>query len=51
VSGDPDTVHTAGVSVKGRTRNEDSMTIEDFEDYVVAWPGEIPAKARGKARK
>ncbi len=46
VSGDPDTVHAAGISVKGRTQSEAEMTIEDFEDYVVAWPGEIPAKAR-----
>lgn len=53
VSGDPDTVHQAGISVRGRTISEDDVDIEDFEDYVVEWPltvGEEEAarKPRGK---
>lgn len=48
VSGDPATVHAAGISVKGRTRNEADMTIEDLEDFVVAWPGQMPARARSR---
>jgi uncharacterized cysteine cluster protein YcgN (CxxCxxCC family) len=42
VSGDPETVHSAGVSVRGRTQSEADMTIDDFEDYIVDWPGEGP---------
>lgn len=40
VSGDPDTVHMAGVSVRGRTVPEDGLPLEDYEHHVVAWPGE-----------
>jgi uncharacterized protein len=48
VSGDPNSVHAAGISVSGRTRNEGDMSVEDLEDHVVDWPGEIPPKARRK---
>jgi len=40
VSGDPETVHEAGVSVRGRTLSETDVAVEDFEDYLVEWPGE-----------
>ena len=40
VSGDPETVHAAGISVRGRTVSEDGVDVEDFEDYLVDWPGE-----------
>jgi uncharacterized protein len=42
VSGDPDTVHWAGVSVRGRVLGEDEVAEADLEDHVVAWPGEEP---------
>lgn len=42
VSGDPETVHEAGVSVRGRTVSEAGIEVEDFEDYLVEWPGEEP---------
>ncbi len=45
VSGDPDTVHQAGVSVQGRTVPEDGMALEEYEHHVVAWPGEMPEPA------
>jgi uncharacterized protein len=51
VSGDPATVHISGISVQGRTRSEGAMTAEDLEDYVVSWPGEIPAGAAKPAGK
>jgi uncharacterized cysteine cluster protein YcgN (CxxCxxCC family) len=38
VSGDPRTVHEAGVSAKGRTISEEGLDVEDLEDYVVDWP-------------
>lgn len=36
VSGDPETVVQAGMSIKGRTIEESE--IDDIEDYIVAWP-------------
>jgi len=35
ISGDPETVHEAGISVRGRAVSEDG--VEDFEDYVIRW--------------
>ncbi len=46
VSGDPETVVTAGVSTKGRTIPEDGLTPDDFEDYIVKWPRRIPKLAK-----
>jgi len=46
VSGDRDTVHEAGVSVRGRTVPETGLTAEDFEDYLVDWPGRVPTGAK-----
>ena len=40
VSGDPETVHAAGISVRGRTVREQDVAVEDFEDYLVDWPME-----------
>ncbi|MCW4113853.1 YcgN family cysteine cluster protein [Aurantimonas sp. MSK8Z-1] len=42
VSGDPETVHEAGISVRGRTISEEGMEPEDLEDHLVDWPGENP---------
>ena len=38
VSGDPNTVHAEGMSVKGRAVEEKDAI--DLEDYIVAWPDE-----------
>jgi len=38
VSGDPHTVHEAGISVRGRTVAEDGVPVDDYEDYIVEWP-------------
>ncbi len=37
VSGDPETVHQAGVSVRGRTVPEAGLEPEDYEDHIVDW--------------
>ena len=36
VSGDPETVHAAGISVRGRVISE--RETDDFENHVVSWP-------------
>ena len=52
VSGDPDSVHAAGVSVRGRVAlSETDIDVEDYEDRIVAWPGRMPKPARRKAAK
>jgi hypothetical protein len=49
VSGDPETVHIAGVSVRGRVSASETDVPEDqLEDYLVSWPMRVPAAARRK---
>lgn len=40
VSGDPATVHAAGMSVRGRVVSEDFVAVDDYVRWIVAWPGE-----------
>ncbi|MGE0232956.1 MAG: YcgN family cysteine cluster protein [Flavobacteriaceae bacterium] len=40
VSGDPETVVSAGISVRGRTVPEEEASEEDWEDYFVDWPAQ-----------
>ena len=51
VSGDRDTVHEAGVSVRGRVQGtEGEIADEDLEDHIVRWPALLPKRARLKKR-
>jgi uncharacterized cysteine cluster protein YcgN (CxxCxxCC family) len=38
VSGTPDTVVAAGISVKGRTQSEEGIAEDDLGDYIADWP-------------
>jgi uncharacterized cysteine cluster protein YcgN (CxxCxxCC family) len=50
VSGDPETVHTAGISVRGRVAiSEEDIAIEDYEDRIVSWPSRMPARSKRPA--
>ncbi len=51
VSGDPESVHTAGVSVRGRTISEEGMELADYEDHLVTWPTEMPGQKRARRRR
>jgi uncharacterized cysteine cluster protein YcgN (CxxCxxCC family) len=50
VSGDAETVHVAGVSVRGRVSgSEDELSDEELENRIVSWPSRIPRRARRRA--
>ena len=52
MSGDPETVHAAGVSVRGRVAaSEADVPDERLEEFMVAWPGKVPKGARQRAVK
>ncbi len=42
VSGDPETVHLAGISVRGRVVSETEIPVERYEDRIVRWPAVDP---------
>lgn len=47
ISGDPETVHAAGISVKGRiAASEEAVSEDDLEDHIVSWPAKRPKAAR-----
>ena len=51
ISGDPNTVHEAGVSVRGRVwGTEDECEVADLEDHIVQWPSRLPKRAKLKKR-
>ena len=51
-SGSAETVHAAGISVRGRVAaSEKDVPDEKLEEYIVAWPGKWPKGARRKARR
>jgi hypothetical protein len=48
VSGDPETVHQAGVSVRGRVAvSEDDIPDESSVDFIATWPTKWPKGAKG----
>jgi uncharacterized protein len=47
VSGDPETVHQARVSVRGRVKDlEDEVSSNDLHDHIVDWPLRWPKRAK-----
>jgi uncharacterized cysteine cluster protein YcgN (CxxCxxCC family) len=51
VSGDTETVHAAGVSVRGRvSASEKDVPDAKLEEYIVSWPGKVPKGAKAKRK-
>ncbi len=51
VSGDPETVHVAGVSVRGRlSGTENEISDPELEDHIVQWPIRLPKRARTRSK-
>jgi uncharacterized cysteine cluster protein YcgN (CxxCxxCC family) len=49
LSGDPETVHEAGISVRGRVKDlEDDVPEAALERRIVDWPLRMPKRARSK---
>jgi uncharacterized cysteine cluster protein YcgN (CxxCxxCC family) len=48
ISGDPNSVHEAGISVHGRTVNEEGVHDDDLENYIITW---VPPVRRIGSRK
>jgi uncharacterized protein len=47
LSGDPDSVHVAGISVRGRvSASEEEVPDDELEDRIVNWPLKLPKAAR-----
>jgi hypothetical protein len=51
ISGDPNSVHEAGVSVRGRVYgSEDDVPDDQLQDHIVQWPARLPKRAKVKAK-
>ncbi len=49
ISGSPETVHEAGVSVRGRvTASEEDLPIELWPEHIVRWPNRPPPRRSRK---
>jgi uncharacterized cysteine cluster protein YcgN (CxxCxxCC family) len=52
ISGDPETVHLAGVSVRGKvSASEENVPDERLEEHIVNWPLKWPKAARAGAKR
>ena len=48
VSGDPETVHRAGISVRGRTLAEADVAVDELDTRVIRWIKTVPLRRQPK---
>lgn len=48
VSGDPETVHAAGASVRGKTRPEGRLKVRQLVRRIVEWPAPLARRPKAK---
>jgi uncharacterized cysteine cluster protein YcgN (CxxCxxCC family) len=46
VSGDPDSVHRAGISVRGRTLREGDVPVDELDTRIIRWIKTAPLRRR-----
>lgn len=47
VSGRPESVHEAGISVRARVKaSEDDVPMEDWPEHIVRWPNRVPPRPK-----
>jgi len=51
VSGDADSVHRAGISVRGRTLAERDLRADELEDRIISWIKTAPLRRRTNAKR
>jgi uncharacterized cysteine cluster protein YcgN (CxxCxxCC family) len=52
VSGDPDTVHAAGISVRGKVAGfEQDFSDDELGHHLVLWPARVPPGAKARVRQ
>jgi uncharacterized protein len=50
LTGDPASVHAAGVSVRGRVAaREEEVETDDLPNFIVLWPKRWPRRKKGQA--
>ncbi len=40
VSGDPDSVHAAGISIRGRTISDEYVHADGYDEHIICWVGQ-----------
>jgi uncharacterized cysteine cluster protein YcgN (CxxCxxCC family) len=51
VSGDPDSVHRAGISVRGRTLSERDVAVDEIPTRIIGWIKTAPLRRRKPPRR
>jgi uncharacterized protein len=52
VSGSVETVHAAGISVRGRVAaSEKDVKLDDYPEHIVSWPAKVPRRAKPQDRR
>ena len=45
VSGDPDSVHRAGISIRGRAISDEYVHVDGYDEHIIHWVGQESSRA------